>query len=100
MSPRTVFYAVRFSPAGQAEYARLAPIPRRAAKEYRTQLSFGPHMPESKQLELLDQDDLWRIKFGDWRIVFRLDDANREIEIIRVRRRAEACIGLERPPRH
>ena len=56
-------------------------------------------MPESKQLELVDRSDLWRIKFGDWRIVFRLDEPNREIEIIRVRRRAEAYKGLERPPR-
>ncbi len=56
-------------------------------------------MPESKQLELVDRSDLYRIKFGDWRIVFRLDEPNREIEIIRVRRRAEACIGLERPSR-
>lgn len=56
-------------------------------------------MPESKQLELIDRSDLWRITFGDWRIVFRLDESNREIEIIRVRRRAEAYIGLERPRR-
>lgn len=56
-------------------------------------------MQESIQLELGDRSDIWRIEFGDWRIVFRLDESNREIEIIRVRRRAEAYIGLERPPR-
>ena len=54
-------------------------------------------MPESKQLELIDRSDLWRIKFGDWRMVFRLDTVNREIEITRIRRRSEAYDGLERP---
>ena len=56
-------------------------------------------MPESKRLELIEQSDLWRIKFGDWRMVFKLDSLNREIEVTRIRRRAEAYIGLERPPR-
>ena len=56
-------------------------------------------MPESKPLELIERSDLWHIKFGDWRIVFRLDESNREIEITRVRRRSEAYIGIERPPR-
>ena len=54
-------------------------------------------MPQSKQLELIDRSDLWRIKFGDWRMVFRLDMVNREIEITRIRRRSEAYDGLERP---
>ena len=55
-------------------------------------------MPESKQLELVEQSDLWRIKFGDWRMVFKLDSISKEIEVTRIRRRAEAYIGLERPP--
>lgn len=56
-------------------------------------------MAESKQLELVDRSDMWRIEFGDWRIVFRLDAAEQEIEITRVRRRAEAYEGLDRPQR-
>ena len=51
------------------------------------------------QLELPDREDLWRIAFGNWRIVFRLDEANREIEITRIRTRKDAYIGLERPSR-
>ena len=92
-------YLVRFSPAGQAEYDRLAPRPRRQTNEFRDRLRFGPYMRESKQLELTDRDDMWRIKFGNWRIVFQLDQSNREITITRVRRRNVAYIGLERPPR-
>ena len=56
-------------------------------------------MQESIQLEFSDRTDMWRIEFGDWRIVFRLDEPNREITITRIRRRNTAYIGLERPPR-
>ncbi len=56
-------------------------------------------MLESIQLELSDRTDMRRIEFGDWRIVFRLDEPNREITITRIRRRNTAYIGLERPPR-
>ena len=92
-------YVVRFSAEGRAEFNRLAPDPKSKVKGFQRRLSAGPIMPQSKQLELVDRSDLWRIKFGDWRIVLRLDEANREIEIVRVRRRAEAYIGLDRPPR-
>ena len=47
-------------------------------------------MPESLQLDLPDRDDMWRIRLpiGDWRMIFRVDNANREIEIVRIRRRS------------
>jgi len=92
-------YHVRLSPEAQIEWERLAPKPKSNAKRYRRRLVSGPYMQESLQLELSGRSDIWRIEFGDWRIVFRVDEPNREIEIIRVRRRAEAYIGLERPPR-
>ncbi len=99
MTARNPRYIVRYSPSAQAEYDRLAPIPRRNVKGFRELLRYGPYLRESMQLELQDRDDMWRIAFGDWRIVFRLDKVNREIEITRVRPRAVAYIGLERPPR-
>ncbi len=47
-------------------------------------------MPESRQLNLPDRDDVWRIRLpiSDWRMIFRVDNANREIEIVRIRRRS------------
>ena len=90
-------YYVWLSSEAQAEWDKLAPEPRGAAKRYRRKLRNGPYMQESKQLELSNRDDMWRIEVGDWRIVFRFDAAEREIEITRVRRRAEAYEGLERP---
>lgn len=62
-------------------------------------LADGPHMPESLRLNLPDRDDLWRIRLptSDWRMIFRVDDANREIEIVRIRRRSSDDVyeGLE-----
>ena len=92
-------YHVRLSREAQSEWDRLAPNPKSNANRYRKRLGSGPYMEESIQLELSGRSDIWRIEFGDWRIVFRLDESNREIEIIRVRRRSEAYIGLERSPR-
>ncbi len=56
-------------------------------------------MPESLQLDLADRDDMWRIRLpiSDWRMIFRVDSVNREIEIVRVRRRSSKDVyeGLE-----
>jgi mRNA-degrading endonuclease RelE of RelBE toxin-antitoxin system len=63
-------------------------------------LANGPHMPESLQLDLPDRDDMWRIRLpiSDWRMIFRVDNANREIEIVRIRRRSSEDVysGYER----
>ena len=63
-------------------------------------LASGPHMPESLQLDLPDRDDLWRIRLpiSDWRMILRVDNANREIEIVRIRRRSSEDVysGYER----
>jgi mRNA interferase RelE/StbE len=33
--------------------------------------------------------DLWRIRVGDWRVVFRIDDHERLVDIVAVRHRRE-----------
>ncbi len=63
-------------------------------------LARGPHMPDSLQLNLPDRDDMWRVRLpiSDWRMIFRVDNANREIEIVRIRRRSSEDVysGFER----
>lgn len=62
-------------------------------------LARGPHIHDSLQLNLPDRDDMWRVRLpiSDWRMIFRVDEVNREIEIVRVRRRSRKDIyeGLE-----
>jgi mRNA interferase RelE/StbE len=39
--------------------------------------------------EKLAGDDAWRVRVGDYRIVFRVDDPAREVLVVRVRHRRE-----------
>jgi mRNA interferase RelE/StbE len=40
-------------------------------------------------LKLEGANDLWRIRVGDWRVVFRIDDRERLVDIVAVRHRRE-----------
>ena len=40
-------------------------------------------------LKVKGEENLWRIRVGDWRIGYEIDDAAREITIIRVGHRRE-----------
>ncbi len=34
--------------------------------------------------------DLWRIRVGEWRVVFRISDSERLVDVIAVRHRSDA----------
>jgi mRNA interferase RelE/StbE len=40
-------------------------------------------------LQVKSEPGVWRVRVGDWRIGYRLDDAAREVTIIRVGHRSE-----------
>jgi mRNA interferase RelE/StbE len=40
-------------------------------------------------LKVKSQHDLWRLRAGDWRIGYEIDDAMREVTIIRIAHRSE-----------
>ena len=44
-------------------------------------------------VKLADADDLWRIRVGDYRVVYAIDDSARSILITRVRHRREVYRG-------
>ncbi len=39
-------------------------------------------------------DELWRIRVGDWRIVYRIEDRILVVEVVRVAHRRQAYRGL------
>jgi mRNA interferase RelE/StbE len=41
-------------------------------------------------VKLEGASDLWRIRVGEWRVVYRLSDAERLVDIVAVRHRREA----------
>jgi len=51
-------------------------------------LAMEPRPSGVKKLE--GAPDLWRIRVGDWRVVYRISDRERLIDIIAVRHRREA----------
>jgi mRNA interferase RelE/StbE len=40
--------------------------------------------------KLMNAENLWRIRIGDWRVVYEIDEAKKALEILRVRHRREA----------
>ena len=51
-------------------------------------LAMNPRPGGVKKLE--GAPDLWRIRVGDWRVVYRLSDRERLIDVFAVRHRREA----------
>ncbi len=50
-------------------------------------LAKNPRPPGCRKLAGTDND--WRIRVGDYRIVYEIDDASREVRVNRVRHRRE-----------
>ena len=50
-------------------------------------LAKNPRPPGCRKLTGTDND--WRIRVGDYRIVYEIDDASREVRVNRVRHRRE-----------
>ncbi len=51
------------------------------------QLSDGPRPAGCK---LAGEENLWRVRVGDYRIVYSVYDAERIIDVVRIRHRSEA----------
>ena len=51
-------------------------------------LAKDPRPTEVRKLE--GADDLWRIRIGGWRVVYRVVDKERLVDIVAVRHRREA----------
>lgn len=51
-------------------------------------LSFTPRPPGSRKLA--GREDMWRVRIGDWRILYRIDDAAPRVTVARVLHRSQA----------
>jgi mRNA interferase RelE/StbE len=40
-------------------------------------------------LKIRSEEGVWRIRVGDWRIGYEIDDANQEVAVIRIGHRSE-----------
>ena len=86
-------YRVDRAADAQEQLRRLSPVPRRNMRAAIRRLHRGPHVGDTKQLR--NQEDLWRVRTGRWRAIFRLDDDARTITILRVGPRETVYDDLE-----
>lgn len=81
-------YSVTFTRSARKELEVLdAPKVGRIFAKIET-LAQVPHPKGSRKLQ--GQNNLWRIRIGDYRVVYSVDDKARKIDIIAVRHRSEA----------
>ncbi len=81
-------YAVVFARSARKELQNLDPqIARRIIKQIEA-LAINPR--PSGVVKLEGATDLWRIRVGQWRVVYRTSDRDRLVDVIAVRHRSDA----------
>jgi len=84
-------YLVVDQPAAERDLAKLPrDVLRRVDDRIRT-LAENPRPPGSEKLK--GAEDLYRVRVGDYRILYRIDDKARVVRIARVRHRRDAYRG-------
>ena len=81
-------YSVVFARSARKELQGLDPqIARRILKQIEA-LVVNPR--PSRVVKLEGATDLWRVRVGEWRVVYRISDRDRLVDVIAVRHRRDA----------
>ena len=86
---------IRRSEEAIQQYRALPPTPKRRVKEALRQLALDPFGPET--LEMATRELTYRVRTGNYRIVFQPGPTEDEILVIRIAPRSVAYEGFERP---
>ncbi len=80
-------YTVVFTRAARKDLDRLD---RQTLRRIATVIDALEHEPRPVGcLKVRSEENVWRIRVGDWRVGYQIDDAAREVTIIRVGHRNE-----------
>ena len=79
-------YEVLLAPSAQRDFKKLPPDTRDRIRAAMTVLAKGPRRGAQK----LAGEDSYRVRVGDYRIVYRVDDSAREVLVARIKHRREA----------
>jgi mRNA interferase RelE/StbE len=80
-------YAVAFSPSAEREFRKLA---RQIQRNFRPRIDALANQPRpTGAKKLKGRDDLWRIRVGDYRIVYEVQDRILVVLVVRVAHRRE-----------
>lgn len=80
-------YRLELAPAAQRQLRRLPPG---VAASVRGPILALALDPRPQAIQKLQGADFWRLRVGDLRIVFAIDDASRLVVILKVARRSES----------
>ncbi len=81
-------YAVTFARSAVKELESLGGSVIRRVIEKIEALSAQPRPPGCRKLT--GEENLWRVRAGDYRVIYSVDDANEVVDIIAVRHRSKA----------
>jgi mRNA interferase RelE/StbE len=84
VSPR---YRVDVAPAGQRQLRRLPPGAAAALRAPILSLGLDPRPPGSAKIT---GTDFWRLRVGELRVIYAVDDSRRLVVVLRVARRSES----------
>jgi mRNA interferase RelE/StbE len=85
---RTHVYAVLLEAAAERGLHRLDGVVFRRVVTALRILADNPRPTGCRKLTGSDRD--WRVRVGDYRIIYEIDDRNREVRVMRIRHRREA----------
>ncbi len=83
-------YNIRFKRSAQKALGNLDAHLRARLESKIANLGAEPRPAGCKQLREFGTDRFWRIRVGQWRVIYRIDDDSREIDIRAVEHRREA----------
>ena len=89
-------YRVIQSDEADAQLKVLAPEPKRRVRGKLREMTRDPYGPDTRQMEW--PEILFRVRAGDYRIIFEPGTGPREVNVIRIGHRDRVHEGLERPP--
>ncbi|MDE2746695.1 MAG: type II toxin-antitoxin system RelE/ParE family toxin [Chloroflexota bacterium] len=88
-------YTVDFDPEARRELSRLGPRPKEQVNKVLKRLRAGPDY--ALDVRLHGQNSMWRATAGRrWRVVYEVRP-DRQIQIMRIRRRRDVYEGIEHP---
>ena len=80
-------YQIQFTPQAQRQLRRLSQDLQARIAVHIDALSQNPRPPGCKKLQ--GEDKLWRIRIGDYRVIYTIEDSTKTVDVTRIAHRKE-----------
>jgi mRNA interferase RelE/StbE len=82
-------YRIEFAPAAKRQLADLAPDIQRRIRSAIDRLELDPRPPSVVQLASGPRDPIWRVRVGEYRVLYEIRDTELIVVVIRIGHRRE-----------